>query len=460
MTTAKHDPTITTINHTGMATTSRPDYAVGPVPATSRGSARPDTSPPPRIWLSQALSPSPGPEEVRGVAQTVHIHLGLPKTGTSFVQSVVRENRDELMHAGLLAPFRRFDSAYAVHQLAAHGFDGTDAAWTARWDHFSRQTRRWKGDVLLSHEAMSGLKPAGAHALAAHVSALGADVSVVVTVRDLARQIPSVWQQEVKSGRATTFAAYLYDLRRHRSRSRFWREQDAARIVEQWCDEIGPDRVTVVTVPAPASEPGLLWKRFATAVGVDPETADPARGVRSNVTFGVVEVELIRRTNAASIARAKDSADPDLIQPLRIHRARLASRMTSRGDRTMAPTYGEQHHPWVTEESVRTAEAIAATGCRVEGDLAELAAGPTPPPGRDPGSVTDQELAELAPDILNALLSDHERLMQRSESWLGLRLRGSLDRPDGPKTSHQRKRPFPRRVADAVAGSIKPSTRW
>jgi hypothetical protein len=67
------------------------------------------------------------------VAKTVHIHIGLPKTGTSLVQSVVRENRDELMDAGLLAPFRRFDSAYAVRQLAAHRFDATDVAWTARW---------------------------------------------------------------------------------------------------------------------------------------------------------------------------------------------------------------------------------------------------------------------------------------------------------------------------------------
>ncbi|MFD2395792.1 hypothetical protein ACFSVJ_01075 [Prauserella oleivorans] len=58
------------------------------------------------------------------------------------------------------------------------------------------------------------LAPASPEEAAQVLSAFGfAEVHVVCTARDLARQIPSVWQENVKTRQSTSFAELLASLR-------------------------------------------------------------------------------------------------------------------------------------------------------------------------------------------------------------------------------------------------------
>src|SRR4029079_18055480 len=81
-----------------------------------------------------------------------------------------------------------------------------------------------------------------------------ADVRVVITVRDLARQIPATWQETLKNRSETPYAEYLATLfetwpSARRGSGGFWAAQDVEALVRRWSAGVGVERVTVVTVP-------------------------------------------------------------------------------------------------------------------------------------------------------------------------------------------------------------------
>ncbi len=54
---------------------------------------------------------------------TVYLHIGIPKTGTTSIQSFLFNNRDQLLEAGILYPLTRrseqcLTGAYGHHKLS------------------------------------------------------------------------------------------------------------------------------------------------------------------------------------------------------------------------------------------------------------------------------------------------------------------------------------------------------
>jgi hypothetical protein len=80
------------------------------------------------------------------------------------------------------------------------------------WDEVIAAVHAWDGDrVIMSHELLGVASARQAQRVVKALRPL--DVTIVVTVRDLASTLPSVWQQEIRKGRTWTWADFLAAVR-------------------------------------------------------------------------------------------------------------------------------------------------------------------------------------------------------------------------------------------------------
>jgi hypothetical protein len=246
------------------------------------------------------------------VEQRVFVHVGVPKSGTTFLQTSLLENRKRLLGDGVLYPGgeeRMF--------LAAVDVRGTHKAWgrkrsevTGRWDDLCRRVRKHPGVSVISHELLAGAAP---REVAAAMSMLkGLDVHVVVSARDPARQATAEWQEGIKHGRRLTFEEFRHRVLDGGSETDYARKfrsaQDLPAVLARWSASLRADHVHVVCCPPASAGREVLWERFAAAIGFDP-AAFPAAGSQSaNQSLGTAEIDLLRRVN---LALDKQITQPD-----------------------------------------------------------------------------------------------------------------------------------------------------
>jgi hypothetical protein len=169
-------------------------------------------------------------------------------------------------------------------------------------------------------------------------------------------------------------------------------------------------RVHVLPLPPPGSPRELLWQRFATLVGLDPDSFDLS-ATFPNESMGVAEAETLRRINL-------HLKDDDFSRPF----DRGVYIRTFLADERLATRGGERY--WPTDEIVaecrrRAADAVAhveAAGYDVIGDLHTLLVPDVLEPRRSVDSVTEAEVAEVATELVGRMLHDVRRIrMQRNE---------------------------------------------
>jgi hypothetical protein len=344
------------------------------------------------------------------MSRRLYLHIGTPKSGTSYLQSVLRDNKRAFRDLGLLFPFDSLRSYFALYECAVHGFDGPDARESAvkRFDAFCSRVAAWQSDAIASHEALVRLHPEQVQGLVDRLTELDVELQVVLTVRDLARQIPSSWQQDVKVGSTVGFGDYLATIQHDRT-SLFWREQDVVRALGAWVPAVGADHVTVVTIPPSGSPPDLLWRRFAAAIEIDPDGIALSETHRSNRSMGAVDVEIFRRINEV-VARREEEQGEYLVHH-RKRRSSLGRRISSKVGDAAPASYSPDLHGWVQAESAAIVDAVKASGVRVVGDLDDLTPGSQPPAGADPDAVDDQQIAARAPEIIEDVFLDYEGLV-------------------------------------------------
>ena len=144
--------------------------------------------------------------------QRVVLHVGLPKTGTTYLQAVLAHHRDALREAGVLYPFVRPQAMFlgAVEVRGSHekfGLTAEDVAGT--WQALCDRVLAHAGTSVISHEILGGAEPDEIAAALAPLA--GIEVDVVVTARDLGRQATAHWQEEVKLGDTRSFAELEHD---------------------------------------------------------------------------------------------------------------------------------------------------------------------------------------------------------------------------------------------------------
>lgn len=311
----------------------------------------------------------------------VLVHIGEPKTGTTFLQQVMWSNRAELAAQGVVLPghhpqdhFRASQDLRGIEKRA----DDPAGSWTGEWEILAHQARQAPRAAVISHELFSAVD--GPQAERAVRSLEPAEVHVVLTVRDMASLLPAEWQETIKHRNDRSWEDWLGDVIDRESVDPdrrqwwFWRVHDTLAILDLWGRHVPADRIHVIMTPPQGSGNSVLWERFAALLGVDPGGVDLSRA-RANTSLGLPEIEFLRRLNQALPAEVPDWFYMWTVKEGVAHRA-LAAR--PRKGRLVLPGDREA---WAKEQAEALVSGLASSGYDVIGDLDEL----RPRPSREPG---------------------------------------------------------------------------
>ncbi|MGI8522236.1 MAG: hypothetical protein ACR2K3_02855 [Nocardioides sp.] len=388
------------------------------------------------------------------MTKKVILHVGTPKTGTSYVQHVLFHNQDKLLAHGIRYPADRFDAHFlAALDLMRLPWGGLEHQAIGAWDRLATQVRRWPGTSIISHEILAtASRSQVGQALESLGHGSGTEVHLVLSVRDLVRQIPAEWQENIKHRAGLSYQRFLEQLRDPERGSRvatwFWGVQEIPDILDRWGSDLPPAHIHLVTVPPRGGSPDLLWERFVRAFGLDGLSLR-LDGDRVNPSLGVPEIALIRRINQA----ANDVLEPADYRPL--VRELLAHQTLSR--RTGSPRLAlpPAAHPWVSDVQDAWLVEVEKRGYDVVGDLADLMGEPPVAEWADPDHPREDDVAGAAVDALKAVLLESARL-RRAQDRLTAELdetRRSLERAHLRPTYRLREKAV-RRLESARLGRV------
>jgi hypothetical protein len=351
------------------------------------------------------------------MAATIFLHIGLPKTATTYLQTIMWGNKDALSAQGVLlpGPERRF------HYWCTRIVRG-DATFAKRanprqleaWDRVRAEIAEWPGTAILSHEFFAAATDEQAARMVEQLVADngGAEVHLVVTGREPLGLFTASWQEYVKNRGVITMAQYSLATSDDPSDVWNWRGLDLRLVLERWGASFPAERVHVLPLPGRSAPEREIWDRFARLVGVDPDSVDLGRTF-PNVSMGVVEAETLRRINK-HLGSFNSAID------------RGTYIRTFLADERLVPRGGERFWPSPERiEEIRArgraaVEHIEASGYDVVGDLSALLVPEQLPARRTPETVTEAEVAEVAVELVATMLDDvrqlrHDRRVLRAE---------------------------------------------
>ena len=306
---------------------------------------------------------------------TVFLHVGTMKSGTSYLQSGLKQHAEGLREAGVLFP-------PWPKQVAGAREMRDEQSDRSRWNSICEQLSAWTGPTaIISAETMSFSTKE--QAVGVVDSLRPADVRVVITGRDIVRVLPSAWQTSLKNGFSWTLDEYVSAAqdagRSSGAAQHFWRRQDLVQLADTWSAAIDGQSVDLVTVPPRGSPPDLLWARFCSVVGLDPSFYVVTEVENSNPSLSTVEAEVMRSVNLAlpnNLGRRRKSEIRKIF-------ANELLRGSAGGKVPVLPRAG---WPWAVSYSENLVRALADGPVRVTGDLTDLLPG-APPTGDEPPAV-------------------------------------------------------------------------
>ena len=237
----------------------------------------------------------------------------------------------------------------------------------------------------------------------------------MLSVRDLVRQIPAEWQENVKHRRELGYGEFLRQLRD---------------------DSRGQGRRPVVLGRAgDPRHPGPLGRRPAPGAGAPGDRAAPGRPARpalaavqlassgstsldldlaaerANPSLGVPETALLRRLNVRANKVVPPAVYRPLVRELLAHQT-LSQRLTS-PRLTLPPDV----HAWAADLSASWVGTLRERGYEVTGDLGDLVGAPPVPAGAyvDPDQPDEAQVADAALDAITALVVENGRLVRAEE---------------------------------------------
>ncbi len=338
------------------------------------------------------------------MARRLLLHVGTPKSGTTYLQSVWWANQAELRDQGVLLPgegvHEHFWASCVVRDNRRLLRSLPEQAAGA-WQRVLEQSAAWSGDVLVSHELFSPAPDDRVAAALAEVAEVAEEVHVVLTARDLARQLPAEWQQRTKHGRFQRLSEFVEEVRTEPA-SPFWRVQDVPAVLERWSQGVPAERVHLVVLPPPGGPRTFLWDRLCALTGVDGAGMAERAGA-GNESLGLVEAETMRRVserlNGDGLAKSTE----------RLMKGFFAEQIlrAPEPEKIVAPA---EVHPWLRERAEESVAALEPRGYDVVGCLGDLVPGPEPARGRGPEDVGEEEVAGAAVAALARFVRHEERV--------------------------------------------------
>ena len=383
------------------------------------------------------------------MARRTYLHVGPPKTGTTFLQAAWFQHRQELADQGVLYHGDRQVDQFRAAALALGKTSITERLTPAQqqaWRSLTSAVGEWQGDAIVSDEHYALASAPKAQAILEELGGLTDELHVVVTARDLARQVPAAWQQSVKHGSNETFDDYWRRLAAD-PKAGFWHAQNLPSALDRWTQGIPPERVHVVVHGGPGSPRNLLWDRMCQVTGVDPSILQPVK--QANESLGVVHVELLRRINAA-LPPHRDHIDMS-----RFTKGFVTTEVLVRSGQPVSLALPDETRAWARERGAAIVAGLREREYDVVGDLEDLLPAEATPGGRTPDSVSDSELAELAAEAFAHLMVHAQEAQQTRQDLRreNRQLREQLTRPGRPAAGAAAT--LPRRVARRARRTVR-----
>ena len=338
------------------------------------------------------------------MSRRVFFHIGVPKAGTTFVQTMMWRHRAQLRDQGLHYPgSKRLDHYHAAHDLRHPGAGRHGGAWP----RVVREVAAWPGRSLITHEFF-GMCTADQARVA--VAALApARVDVVVTARDYVRQFPAIWQEAVKMGSALSLDAFMDRAMARELRGAWsWQSQDLPRILRRWASAVPQARVHLVTVPPAGAARDVLWRRWCEVLELDPSAFDITAAF-GNESLGAAQAAFLQRIDPCLDGSLQDKAS----------RHRWVRQYL--GHEVLGAQDGERfglrphHAERLRHEAEVAVERLRKRRYHVVGDLDDLLPGAGRTPSTHPAEVTERELLEVAGRAVDAMVRDVRALTADKE---------------------------------------------
>src|SRR5690606_32254615 len=208
------------------------------------------------------------------MARRTFIHIGPPKTGSSYLQAIWRAHKDELEEQGLLYPGTQMNEQFRAYVVATQHptyLPRMDEHTLGIWDRFTNDIEAWPGDALLSCESYARADDAAVANVIKRLHEVSDEVHVIITARDLARQFVASWQQVVKIGSTRTFDKFFAERSRPRDDlTPFWRGQDLPGLIRRWGADLPPGHVHLIVHGPRGTAHDRLWHQACQIIGTDP----------------------------------------------------------------------------------------------------------------------------------------------------------------------------------------------
>lgn len=317
------------------------------------------------------------------VPTTRLIHIGPHKTGTTTVQSAFHHNREALAEHGIHYVGPKLQPANAVKAMTGVGapaatLDRDRAAWR---DLAAKARTSGLPHIVISSEFLCEASDEVATQL---VSDLGGpeDTRVVITLRPLAKMIPSQWQQFVQSSTTMALEDWTEAVLEHAAEPAtvglFWGRHRHDELVRRWARIVGAENVTVIVCDS--RDHDQLTREFARLLELPPGLLVPVSQTE-NRSLTWEEAEAIRAFNIefASV-NTRRHAEQKRRLALNVDQRLGAWRYVKR----RTPQAGEHRIPLpasaverVTALANEMVDNIMASGAVIVGDVAELREVPT-----------------------------------------------------------------------------------
>jgi len=320
------------------------------------------------------------PDDLTLAAGTRLLHIGPHKTGTTALQGAFHQARGRLAEHGVVyAGAGRSPVRAALALTGRPAMLGEASPDMAYWDKLVREVRE-AGDqrVVISSEFFDEAGDAVARRVVADLG--GPRVHVVVTLRPLARILPSQWQQYLQNGLRTPYLEWLDGILRepldNRPTPLFWQRHRHDKLIARWAAAAGVHNVTVIVVDG--SDRLALLRTFESLLGLPAGFLVPEDDV-VNRSLTRAEAEVVRQLNEEFKRREWPGASYAKFMRYGAVRQMKGRRPLPGEPQIATPAWALERAAEISAEMTRN---IAGLGVRVIGDLSALS--PPAPPAAQP----------------------------------------------------------------------------
>jgi hypothetical protein len=232
---------------------------------------------------------------------SIVLHIGVPKTGTTALQAALANSRKELSKQNVLYPSQWRNA----HHRAAWAITERTWGWKGRggtttpmkhWNSLVKETKT-KKTVILSSEFFCEANQAQAKKIVQDLTPNR--LQVVITLRPFGKLLPSAWQQYLKYGVKLTYQEWLEAIlngpREKAPTPTFWMRHDHPVLIKKWVDLLGADRVTLVVVDEKNHD--FIYQAFENLLSLSAGTLQKKQAKVSNRSMTLAEAEFLRQIN-------------------------------------------------------------------------------------------------------------------------------------------------------------------